>query len=313
MWHNIYFMQIQLGNSQKNTLFPKLVAIGFITVASCVASFLILPLAIERSQRADEAIDAIATQWAREQTLNGPIITIPTKTIRTQNEQQIVEDTFIFLLPDQLRYDVSLDTETRSRGIFDAAVYTARIKGDGTIHTDMVSTSDTARTTQWENAQLAINIPDMRGLESSGDLLWDGQKIAFTPSTPLTGVISSGMSAPLPMRMDAKEHTFSFDIVLRGSKSISFIPLGKTTNVSITSNWASPNFSGEFLPKEREVHKTGFTANWIVSSFGRPIPQSWSSMVTADTNIIQENMQKSAFGVTLHQNVNFCTQENRAV
>jgi inner membrane protein len=306
-------MQIKLGNSQKNTLFPKLVAIGFITVVSCVASFLILPLTIERSNRANGAVDAIGTQWAREQTLGGPIITIPTKSIRTYGEQQIVDESFVFLLPDELKYDVSLETEVRSRGIFDAAVYTAHVKGSGTINTNMVNTGDTMETAQWENAQLSINIPDMRGLESSGDLSWDGQKIAFAPSTASPSIGTSGMSAPIHISQDKKDYTFNFDIVLRGSKSISFIPLGKTTDVSITSNWTSPNFSGEFLPKDRAVSNTGFTANWIVSSFGRPIPQSWSGATTADTNMIQENMQKSAFGVTLHQNVDFYTQVNRAV
>ncbi|OGZ45215.1 MAG: hypothetical protein A3C84_02690 [Candidatus Ryanbacteria bacterium RIFCSPHIGHO2_02_FULL_48_12] len=306
-------MQIQLGNSQKNTLLPKLVAIGFITVVSCVASFLILPLTIERSNRANGAVDAIGTQWAREQTLGGPIITIPTKSIRTYGEQQIVDESFVFLLPDELKYDVSLETEVRSRGIFDAAVYTAHIKGHGTMNTDMVSASNATGVAQWGNAQFSINISDMRGMESSGDLSWDGQKIAFAPSTASPSIGTSGMSAPIHISQDKKDYTFSFDIVLRGSKSISFIPLGKTTDVSITSNWTSPNFSGEFLPKDRAVSNTGFTANWIVSSFGRPIPQSWSGATTADTNMIQENMQKSAFGVTLHQNVDFYTQVNRAV
>src|SRR5690606_762077 len=44
----------------------------------------------------------------------------------------------------------------------------------------------------------------------------------------------------------------------------------------VKSTWASPSFDGEFLPASREVTKAGFTANWQVLHFNRPLPQQWT-------------------------------------
>lgn len=306
---------MQIGSSrQTNPLVLKLLVIGTLISVSWIPTLLIVGLVADRSNRADEARAEIATTWGREQTINGPIITIPTRTVTVQNDgKQIIHKDLIFLLPETLTYDVVLETQTLSRGIFDAVVYTGRIKGTGTVNLNEINSGDTARTIQWNDATFSIGIPDTRGITSSAELNWSGEKSVFEPGVPPMTVGIAGISAPVHISQNQKEHTFTFDLSLRGSEKIDFIPLGKTTSVNISSNWQSPSFSGEFLPKDRELTQTGFQASWLISSFGRSIPQSWSGTSAADTQTIQENMQKAAFGVSLHQGVDFYTQTNRTV
>jgi inner membrane protein involved in colicin E2 resistance len=45
--------------------------------------------------------------------------------------------------------------------------------------------------------------------------------------------------------------------------------LGKTSQVTINSDWAQPNFTGGFLPVNPEVAANGFTAEWQVTHLNR--------------------------------------------
>jgi inner membrane protein len=78
---------------------------------------------------------------------------------------------------------------------------------------------------------------------------------------------------------------------LNGSKHLWFIPLGKVTDVTISSNWATPSFSGDFLPDNREIADSGFDATWKVTHLNRSFPQVWKDQIYKVSN--------SAFGVDL--------------
>ncbi len=53
------------------------------------------------------------------------------------------------------------------------------------------------------------------------------------------------------------------------------MPLGRNTQVNIRSDWPNPSFDGAFLPDERDVDESGFTARWEVLHLNRNFPQAW--------------------------------------
>ncbi|HYC84373.1 MAG TPA: cell envelope integrity protein CreD, partial [Chryseosolibacter sp.] len=77
---------------------------------------------------------------------------------------------------------------------------------------------------------------------------------------------------------------------LKGSKSLQFIPSGKTTTVRLGGSWSSPSFDGDFIPINRSVDDSTFTATWKVSHFNRPFSQQW---------IGKQQQLGSSFGVNL--------------
>ncbi len=81
------------------------------------------------------------------------------------------------------------------------------------------------------------------------------------------------------------------DIDLKGSQFLYFVPVGKTTNVNINSNWTNPSFGGEFLPDSREINNEGFQSYWNILHLNRNYPQSWSDN--------EHSVTYSAFGVNL--------------
>jgi len=77
---------------------------------------------------------------------------------------------------------------------------------------------------------------------------------------------------PLPKGADTRL-TFAYGLNLNGSTDLHFTPFGKTTTVQLASNWTAPSFEGAFLPDERVVSDSGFTAEWQVLQLNRNYPQ----------------------------------------
>ena len=59
---------------------------------------------------------------------------------------------------------------------------------------------------------------------------------------------------------------FVVDLNLAGTETLSMAPVGDSNLLEIRSDWKSPLFGGQFLPRTRDVADTGFHAVWEVSS-----------------------------------------------
>src|ERR1041384_2628612 len=82
----------------------------------------------------------------------------------------------------------------------------------------------------------------------------------------------------VPLNWKSREDVLkdvSIELALKGSEQLYFVPIGKSTSVSLAGNWASPSFDGKMLPTTREVSDSNFKATWKVLSFHRPIPAQW--------------------------------------
>jgi inner membrane protein len=95
---------------------------------------------------------------------------------------------------------------------------------------------------------------------------------------------------------------------LSGGGSLSFLPLGDETTVTLASAWPAPSFTGAFLPTERTVSADGFTARWTVPSMARPFPQAWRAG-EVDTGVLFG----SSFGASLMAPVDVYQKVTRSV
>ena len=90
---------------------------------------------------------------------------------------------------------------------------------------------------------------------------------------------------------DSTKYNFNLSIHLKGSQQLYFTPVGKITDINITSEWPNPSFNGAFLPDTRNISEKGFKANWNVLHLNRNFPQIW----IGDRHSIDE----SSFGIDL--------------
>jgi len=271
----------------------KLISIGILILILLIPKSMINDLIIEREVRMEETVHEVTDMWSRGQTVTGPILTVPYKVyLESEDKKSIVEvvrnATF---LPDQLTVETSIVPEERHRGIFKVIVYKAKLRLSGTFPSpDFSEWGIDEKDVLWQNAVLNIGISDLRGIEEQVLLQYNNQGVPFQPGTMESTLVNSGIH--IPMRdADFFNHTFGVDISLRGSEELYFVPIGKKTEVTMTSSWADPSFIGAFPTKDSEINKDGFTANWQVLHFNRNYPQSWT---TANYDV-----DDSKFGVNL--------------
>jgi len=105
-----------------------------------------------------------------------------------------------------------------------------------------------------------------------------------------------------------KAFAFTVDLVFNGSVSLTVAPVARETRVSLASDWPHPSFFGAFLPDDRQVAGSGFTAAWKVPHLARSVPEAWN----LDDGGLQR-LQPFAFGVRMIAPVDFYSLVTRAV
>jgi inner membrane protein len=298
----------------------KLFSIGFLVLILLIPSAWINDLIVEREVRAGGVMQEVYQKWSGSQTLSGPILVIPyrkfEKIDRGKQGTEIMESVEkYFFLPEKLHVTGEVTPRILHRGIFDAAVYNSSL----TITSDFTKPNLSELGIQeehvlWKDAYMVFSISDLRGI-SDNPVFKVGDRVKETePSSDLgfsiqenyaasTGdyYATAPAAAPLPTSRGivaklnwttASEFTASTSIALslKGSKNLSFLPTGKTTEVKLSGAWANPSFDGDFLPDDRKITESGFSAKWKILHFNRPFSQQWTG---------NNQISGSNFGVNL--------------
>lgn len=280
---------------ERNSVLIKVAAISFLTLVLLIPMSMIRSLVMERQTRQTEATTEISSKWGFEQRLVGPILTVPFTTYDLDKDLKRVNIVrhMAYFLPESLKVKGTMNPEVRKRGIFEVAVYSTNLSVEGYFKSPQISVSEKNCEINWQDAFLTIGISDLRGIKEDIKFKWNSNEMICEPGVRIENMIESGVTIDKPLQNDlpAKEYQFSFNLSLNGSKSLSFAPLGKETDVALNSTWTNPSFDGSFLPTDRNVSSAGFTANWKVLELNRNFPQKW-----IDNSF---KMEDSAFGVSL--------------
>ncbi len=286
-------------NSIKTNIYFKVAIIIIIALLLLIPTTMIESLISERETTQFTAISEVSGKWGNQQTISGPFISIPftctyvEKSTKDSTQRVIEVKDFIHILPSELNIEGDINPEQRNRGIFEIVVYNSKINISGKFLKSNFSDLDIpTEDIQFDKARLTVGINDLRGIEKQIDLNWDGKKESFNPGVISNDVVSSGINAPISI--DSKEnasYTFSFSLDLKGSQLLYFTPVGKITDVKLSSSWPNPSFNGSFLPDSRTVNTSGFKANWNVLHLNRNYPQMWTGN--------KYSISDSSFGIDL--------------
>lgn len=290
----------------------RLLSIGILVLLMLIPIAFVEDLIDERHYRKDAAASEISQKWGNPQTLTGPIIFIPYKgneriydeTEKTYLNKEVVKH--ICLLPESLNISAELNSETRKRGIYEAVVYKANVKFDGSFDFNEIKKLQTENI-MLHKAELAQGLSDLRSLKG-GNVLFGGKKYEFDPGVnTANGVLTSGISCKIKLDSSVFENPlpFSYETNFNGSQSLNFIPVGKESKIKMHSDNPDPKFDGAFLPNEHDITKDGFTAQWSIYHLNRNYPQVFS-----DT---QYSISTSQFGAELLVGVDEYQKNTRAV
>ncbi len=311
----------KLNNAIRNSVSVKLISIGFLIAILLIPQSMIESLINDRQSNRYEAMREIYNSWARPLELNGPVLTIPFIELVDVNGKQVTKKRYAHFLPENLEIDGKVDPETRKRGIYEVIVYATELKLKGNFgKIDMSQFTAIPQGVQWDDATLTMGIPDMRGIQSSIDFELGQQTYRMEPGIPSKIELNlgqvknngnernlqqqTGVNTKVAINPEAEKVNFKVDLNIRGTKTLSFNPVGKNTQVTLTSPWPHPSFTGQFLPNSHEVTQEGFKANWSVFDLNRNYPQQWVGM--------SHKIASADFGVSLYQPVDNYQQNERS-
>jgi inner membrane protein len=301
----------------RNSATARLVVMTVLTIALLIPLTWVYTIVSERASRRDGAVAEVGATWGGPQTVGGPVLSVPYSFTWTDNAgRQQRSVCRAYFLPRDLQIEGAINTETRSRGIFEVVVYRSSLKVTGRfVRPDLGWIRPAPDHVDWDQAVLQVGMTDPRGFARQAALNWRGQTVPFTGGTAEVGLFRSGLHAQVPTFEGTSvgaELPFAFTLELNGTRDLRFLPAAEETTVALTSTWPHPSFAGTALPETRRIDAGGFTARWRVQDFGRPYPARWTS---GDMNREQlaEQSQESAFGLSLVRPVDIYQQAERAV
>jgi inner membrane protein len=147
-----------------------------------------------------------------------------------------------------------------------------------------------------------VGLTSNKALRGAASLEIDGTAFPLEPlATGDRG--ASGIRAELgdPRAMGAYNLSLGFN----GAETLQITPVGRVSNVEMQSDWPHPSFFGAYLPNDRDVTATGFSANWSIPHLARNLPQ----IAREDS---MESAERAGFGVRFFQPNDFYQKAYRA-
>lgn len=250
--------------------------------------YLVQGIIKEREYRQHEVIHEISEKWGEEIVLYGPILKVPYK-VYTESEQ-FNNDTketikirksslqYAYFFPEELKKEITVKNEPLYRGNYQTVVFNAKIDVAASYDDLDFSKNDiNSEDVLWDKATILIKTTNLKSIQEEVFLRLNKQKHQLEPifETDYSSLHTlQTQSIDLSNLKGKKDISFTLDF--NGSKSIKTIPIGKTSTTNITSNWADPSFSGNFLPNSdsKEINADGFKADWKILHVNRAFGQS---------------------------------------
>jgi inner membrane protein len=277
---------------QRYAAIIKMATLGILVLLLLIPQVMIQDVIMERKRNQEEVKQEISSKWGHGQTVSGPIVSIPYLAYIKNSYGQTEEITRqIHLLPENLSIEGNLDTSLLKRSIYKVIAYKTDLKITGNfISNEINDLGISPNKIMWNKANISIGINDLTGIQDRITMNWGSQSFDFNPGLENKDNFRSGVSAPVRIN---RNDSIDFDLTLsiKGSDFIRFIPVGKVTDINLTSSCPNPSFDGNFLPVDRKVDKNGFMSKWKVLHLNRNFPQAWT-----DGN---QDIDQAWFGVTL--------------
>jgi inner membrane protein len=304
----------------RRLLSNRFFAVGLVALAILIPLNMISGLIQERQQVHRQAIDDMSATSTVAQQIIGPVLVIPCReTYKVDYQDQVTRslqrrdatrDCTRYALPTTLTIKGALDSDIRSRGIHDALFYTSDLAVQAQFRVpERFGSGEAESSVVLGSARLGVGVRDTRGILNVPSLLLEKRKIDFAPGAALP-VLGNGIHAELGEVLAKQVIDVAFAVQLRGLEELRVVPLGRQTEVQLTSRWPHPSFIGRFLPTTRQISARGFDARWSTSQFSTGLDEIFNRhFVDASTS---SEIDEVAFGVTLMDPVNLYTQSDRA-
>lgn len=268
----------------QKTLLIKSLTITVLTLVLMIPIGMIGSLVAERMARQQQVVQEISASYAGAQQLTGPVVVLPwTRTLRRWvagspeqpgHSEEYREHGELLFFPARLEVSGEFATDVKSRGLFEARVYqwSGTLSGSFRLPAEPAlpePQSGESLGVEWERPFLALAIDDPRGVIGMPSLQWNGEKLGFSRGSRLK-LEPRGIHALLPVFAPGQqpEVVVELSLALRGTESLSLVPVADDNRIEMHSAWPHPSFGGRFLPdpESQSIGAEGFRARWSISA-----------------------------------------------
>ena len=279
---NDFFSILQTPNRIKpRSMGLKLIVVCGLALFLTIPAFFVSSLVDDRTQRAADVVQEISAHVGGQQTFLGPTLAIP-YTIPPQPSEVLARRGTYLVFPAQASAAVKTATEERRRSLFKVPVFQADLKLDAVFDlTGVPAALPQGAELDWNRAEIVVGVSDARGALADATLMANGKTSTLVPAAiapdlslgadqnhvklTLFGASAAGLAKP-----DAQFGVTS-SLKFSGAQRIAVLAYGKTTRLGVQGDWPSPGFDGGFLPVDRAISDTGFTAHWTVPFIARGV------------------------------------------
>ena len=254
----------------KSPLFWKITTLIGCIVLLSLPLMMVRELINERTDYRSEVVDAIEQSTSGSQKLAGPLIAIPiTETLtRMENQKEVnYQRSWVYYwLPESLAVAGKQTVESRRVGIYSGQVWHHALQIKASF--DPLRLAALRKTNiVLGQPRLVVSVGDARGIGAIHAPEVNGNVLSVEPGLGISGD-GAGIHMPMPaLAADNKPLEIAFSLDLNGTGEFSLVPLGRNSELQLTSNWPHPGFLGSFLPTQREVSAAGYRAHWQSSWF----------------------------------------------
>lgn len=254
----------------KSPLFWKITTLIGCIVLLSLPLMMVRELINERADYRSEVVDAIEQSTSGSQKLAGPLIAIPiTETLtRMENQKEVnYQRSWVYYwLPESLAVAGKQTVESRRVGIYSGQVWHNALQIKASF--DPLRLAALRKTNiVLGQPRLVVSVGDARGIGAIHAPEVNGNVLSMKPGLGISGD-GAGIHMPMPaLAEDNKPLEIAFSLDLNGTGEFSLVPLGRNSELQLTSNWPHPGFLGSFLPTQREVSAAGYRAHWQSSWF----------------------------------------------
>jgi inner membrane protein len=259
----------------------KLFVVCALALAMTIPAFFVDELVDERTHRENDVVKEISSHSGGQQTFLGPTLAIP-YSIPSQSADKATRHGVYFVFPAEASAALKTRTEERRRSLFKVPVFQADLNFSASFDlTGVPAAAPQNAELDWNHAEFIVGVSDARGALSDGTLTAGGKTTTLAPAM-ITQSLSLGADQTQQTRLTSfgakadgiqpnMQFTSTAAVRFSGAQRIAVLAYGKTTHVTLQGDWPSPSFDGGFLPVNRSVAQSGFTADWTVPFIARGV------------------------------------------
>ena len=314
------FTDLYIAASFRQATWVKPLIIFIMLLVLLIPLAFIRALVSAREQNKQTAEASIMEPAGGEPAIEGMTLAVPYEKIveytdpsaKTVRKDKKID--YILTVPVSYELTTRIDPYYLSRGIFTVPIFTGDIAVKASFSRFEFRQFDIdEQNIRYKEAVLILGIKDKKTLTAYPILRVNDEPLVEALTDPVgASPFQNAVYYIVPEGIVRSGFSLDGSIAIQGGKSLRMVPLAADNNFAVQSAWTAPSFSGGWLPKDRIVDSSGFSASWRISGLSTMFPRSWKAQafeIPKDTKRYQK-FDSDASGIPETVKISFITPIN---